>query len=155
MTNRMPSRRRWGVALAVGLCFASAAWAGLGERAESVERDQAKLRAATAKMTPMAHCDMHEITTIQGATVRQYVSPQGQVFATTWSGPAMPDLKVVLASHHAQYMTQAQARRGNHHVMAFETDGLVLRVVKLPRGIAGSALVPALVPAGMDLQDVR
>jgi hypothetical protein len=40
-------------------------------------------------------------------------------------------------------------------VLVLNTEGLVLRVVKLPRGIAGSAHVPALVPAGMDIQDIR
>jgi hypothetical protein len=32
---------------------------------------------------------------------------------------------------------------------------VVLRVVTLPRSMAGSAHVPALVPAGMDLQEIR
>jgi hypothetical protein len=67
----------------------------------------------------------------------------------------MPDLKVLLASHHAEYLAGAQARRGSHHVLALNTEGLVLRVTRLPRGIAGSAHVPALVPAGMDIQDIR
>jgi hypothetical protein len=149
------TRRCLGLALALGWCAVPAAWAGLGERVESVQRDNAALRAATAKVTPLAHCDVHEMTTAQGATVREYVAADGTVFATTWSGPAMPDLKVLLASHHAQYLAGAQERRGSHHVLALNTEGLVLRVVKLPRGIAGSAHLSALVPAGMDIQDIR
>lgn len=155
MMNCKLSGWRRGLALALGCVLAPVAWAGLGERVESVQRDHAALRAATAKVTAAAHCDVHEITTAQGATVRQYVSADGTVFATTWSGPAMPDLKVLLASRHADYMAAAQARRGSHHVLAFDSERLVLRVTKLPRGIAGSAHVPALVPAGMDIQDIR
>ena len=153
MAKSMPIGR--GAGLALALCVAPAAWAGLGEPVESVQRDHVALRGATVKVTPRARAQVHEIATAEGATVREYVSPDGIVFATTWSGPVMPDLKVVLAGHHAEYMASAQARRGNHHVLALDTQGLVLRVVKLPRGMAGSAHVPALVPAGMDLSDIR
>lgn len=154
MTNCTRSGWRRALVLALG-ALAPVAWAGLGERVESVQRDQSALRGATAKVTARAHCDVHEVTTAQGATVREYVSPDGTVFATTWSGPSMPDLKVLLASHHAEYLAGAQARRGNHHVLALDSDRLVLRVMKLPRGLAGSAHVPALVPPGMDVQDIR
>jgi hypothetical protein len=155
MAACLATRRCLGWVLALGLSAAPAAWAGLGERVDSVQRDHVALRAETAKVMPLAHCDVHEITTAQGATVREYVSTDGTVFATTWSGPAMPDLKVLLASHHAQYLAGAQERRGSHHVLALNTEGLVLRVTKLPRGIAGSAYLPARVPAGMQIQDIR
>jgi hypothetical protein len=155
MMKYMPYNRRAGVALALGLCAAGAAQAGLGERVESVPRDHAALRGAALKVTPMANYDLHEITTANGDRVREYVSGDGTVFATTWSGHSMPDLKVVLATHYAEYVAGAQAHRAGHHVFSMDTDGLALRVVKLPRGLAGSARVPALVPAGMSVQDIR
>jgi hypothetical protein len=155
MMKYTPYNWRAGVALALGLCLASAAQAGLGDRVESVPRDHAALHGAALKVTPMANYDVHEITSAGGARVREYVSRDGTVFATTWSGPTMPDLKVVLASHYEEYAAGAQAHRGSHHVFAMDTDGLVLRVVKLPRGLAGSARVPALVPPGMSIQDIR
>jgi hypothetical protein len=67
----------------------------------------------------------------------------------------MPDLRVVLAGHYPDYVAGAQAHRASHHVLSVATAGMVLRVVKLPRGIAGSAHVPALVPAGVNMQDIR
>jgi hypothetical protein len=90
---------RAGLALAIVGLVAPAARAGLGERLDSVQRDQTVLRAASVKVTPLAHCHVHEIATAEGTTVREYVSADGVVFATTWSGPAMPNLNVVLASH--------------------------------------------------------
>ena len=146
---------RAGAALTLGLLLAGAARAGLGERVESVAQDHATLRGVALRVTPMANYQLHEITSEHGGRVREYVSPDGQVFATTWSGPAMPDLKVVLAGHYPEYMANAQARRGSHHVFSMSTDRMVLRVVKLPRGIAGSARVPALVPPGVAVEDIR
>ncbi len=141
--------------LALGLCVAGPSQAGLGERADSVARDRAALQGGEHRATPMANFDLHEFTTTHGAQVRQYVSRQGRVFATTWSGPALPDLKVVLGVHYSQYMAGAQIQRTNHHVFSMDTEGLVLRVVKLPRGLAGAAYVPALLPAGTSARDIR
>lgn len=155
MTKFTAYHWRAGAALAVGLLLAGAAQAGLGERAESVARDHAMLHGTALRVTPMASYEMHEITSAHGGRVREYVSRDGAVFATTWAGPAMPDLKVVLAGHYAQYMAGAQAHRASHHVFSMTTDQMVLRVMKLPRGIAGSARVPALVPAGVNVEDIR
>lgn len=147
--------RHAAIALTLGLFLAGAAQAGLGERVESVARDHATLHGTALRVTPMSNYQVHEITPEQGGRVREYVSPDGQVFATTWSGPVMPDLKVVLAGHYPDYVAGAQAHRASHHVLSVATAGMVLRVVKLPRGIAGSAHLPALVPAGVNIQDIR
>lgn len=145
------------VVLALGVCVAGASQAGLGEPADSVARDHAALQGIERRATPMATFDLHEVTTAHGARVRHYVSPQGTVFATTWSGPALPDLKIVLGAHYSQYVAgvQVQVHRTNHHVFSMTTEDLVLRVVKLPRGLAGAAYVPALLPAGTSVRDIR
>ena len=155
MTTHTTCHWRAGAALSLGLMLAGAAQAGLGEHVESVAHDHAMLHGTALRVTPMANYQMHEITSEHGGLVREYVSPQGQVFATTWSGPVMPDLKVVLAGHYPAYMANVQARRASHHVFSMATDGMVLRVVKLPRGIAGSARIPALVPPGVNVEDIR
>ena len=155
MTKHKTCDWRAGAALAFGLFLAGTAQAGLGEREESVARDHATLRGTALRVTPMAHYQLHEIMSEHGGRVREYVSPDGQVIATTWSGPAMPDLKVVLGEHYPDYMANAQVRRASHHVFSMATSGMVLRVVKLPRGIAGAARVPALVPPGVNVDDIR
>jgi hypothetical protein len=143
------------VALAFGLCFSHAAQAGLGDPVDSVLRDHDALRGTALKRTPMAAFDVHEITTEHGIDVREYVSRQGTVFATTWSGPALPDLKVVLGARYPLYAAGAQALGSSHKVFSMSTEGIVLRVVKLPRGFAGSAHVPALLPPGTSVDDIR
>jgi hypothetical protein len=151
-----PARRRAATALIVlGSLLAPTAYAGLGEAVDSVQRDHVALHGTTLAVTPMQAYDLHEITTADGTRVRQYVSRSGTVFAVAWSGRSMPDLHVLLAQHYEQYLAAATAHRGSHHVLNVATAGLVLNVTKLPRASTGSAHVPALVPAGTSVQELR
>jgi hypothetical protein len=141
--------------LGFGLTLAPAAYAGLGEAVESVQRDHAALRGTALAVTPTQAYDLHEITTAEGTRVREYVSRAGTVFAVTWSGPSLPNLKVVLGQHYDEYAAAATGHRGNHHVFTMATAGLVLHIRKLPRGFTGGAHVPTLLPTGVAAQDIR
>lgn len=132
------------------------AFAGLGEPVASVARDHAELHGRALVVTPLQAYDRHEITTDDGTRVREYVSRAGTVFGVTFAGPSPPDLKVLLAGHYDDYVAAAAAaRRGSHHVLAIDTPGLVVTVVKRPRGFSGSAHVPALLPADTTAGDLR
>ena len=139
----------------LGLSVPPAAHAGLGEPVESVQRDHAALRGKALAVTPAATFDRHEITTAEGTLVSEYASHAGTVFAVTWSGRSLPDLKVVLGQHYGAYAAATTGRRGNHHVFTIETADLVLHIRKLPRGFTGSAHVPALLPPGTAAADIR
>ena len=143
-----------GFLVAAGLGLAPAAQAGLGEGVDSVARDHAALRAQAASVVPMQAYDVHEMAT-SGGRVREYVTRTGTVFAVTFQGPSMPNLHAVLGSHYGEYATAVSARRTNHKVFAMSEPGLVMEVVKLPRGFTGSAHVPALLPAGVAARDLR
>ena len=83
------------------------------------------------------------------------VTRSGTVFAVAFSGPSIPDLRVLLAQHYAAYLAEAARPRVNHRAMSIESPGLVLSIVKLPRGFVGSAHVPTLVPAGVAPRELR
>ena len=144
-----------GAAFAAAFALAPEANAGLGEGVDSVARDHAMLRAHAATLVPMQSYDVHEMTTPDGGRVREYLSRGGTVFAVTFSGRAMPDLGALLGSHYPDYVAATSARRTNHKVLAINEPGLVMEVVKLPRGITGSAHVPALLPAGVSARELR
>lgn len=152
------SRARRGafvVVIALGALLAPPARAGLGESVDSVQRDHAALRGATLSVTPMVRYDLHETTTVDGIRLRQYVSRAGTVFAVAWSGPALPDLKLVLGKNYDAYVAAASAHRGSHHVMNIATPELVLNVTKHSRGFTGHAHLPALLPAGTTADEFR
>lgn len=98
---------------------------------------------------------MHQLVTGDGTTVRQYIEKAGRVFAVSWSGRFPPDLRVLLGAHYRQYVAAASAPHPGHHVLSVTTDSLVLDVVKLPRGFAGHAHLPSLVPPGVRADELR
>jgi len=152
-TNRSPAawraaRAASGLLVLLGAGFGINAYAGLGEGADSIARDHTALRGQAETRTAMSNYDRHEITTASGTRVREYVSKAGKVFAVSWSGPSLPDLKTVLGAQYDAYLAAAQAPHHNHHVLTISTPDLVLQNSRLPRGFMGRAHIPSLVPAG-------
>lgn len=143
--------------LCIGIALLSAtANAGLGEARDSVQRDHLALGGSTLTVTSRDAYDIHETTTADGARVRQYVSRAGTVFAVGWSGRTQLDLKTLLASHYDEYVVAARVPHGaNHHVFTATTPGMVISVVKHPRGFTGTAYIPAAVPAGVSAGELR
>jgi len=143
------------VVVTIGTLLSPAAHAGLGEPVDTVQRDHAALHGATLAVTPMLSYDLHETTTIDGLRLRQYASRAGTVFAVAWSGPALPDLKLVLGKNYDAYVAAAGTHRGSHHVLTIATPELVLNITKHSRGFTGHAHLPALLPAGTAAADLR
>lgn len=151
-----PARRHAAAALIiVGSLVASVAHAALGEPVDSVQRDHEALLGTTLTVTPMQAYDVHETTIADGTTIRQYVSRSGTVFAVAWSGRSLPSLQVLLGKHYDAYVTAAAAHRGSHHVFNVATPDFVLSITRITRASSGSAHVPALLPPGTSVQELR
>jgi len=148
---RGPSRLLFLVCLAL----APAARAGLGESRASVEADHLALGGTALVVSTAPGYEVHETTTAQGGTIRQYVTADGTVFAVSWRARFQPNLQQLLANHYAEYVTTARAHRGNHHLLSISNPGLVLTVVRLPRGSAGAAHLPGLLPPGVKPEQLR
>lgn len=120
-------------------------WAALGE---------APAASLTRSQTGYA---VHETVADNGTRVQEFVSPVGLVFAVAWQGPVLPDLTVLLGRFHISYRLETEQRRlaglrGGPIAMA--RDGLVLRSNGRMREFFGHAYAPALLPAGLNIQDV-
>jgi len=131
-----------------------AAHAGLGATVDSVARDEAMLKGVDL-VTPTANYDLHEIKAATGTTVREYVSRQGTVFAVTWEGRTTPDLEQLLGSSYSRYLAEARTHRMGHHLLSINTPDLVASVVRLQRSSIGHVHLPALVPAGVAVAELR
>jgi Protein of unknown function (DUF2844) len=140
--------------LAVTLTVPMAAHAGLGATVDSVARDEVMLKGVDL-VTPTANYDLHEIKAASGTTVREYVSRQGTVFAVTWEGRTTPDLERLLGSSYSRYLAEARAHRSGHHLLSINTPDIVASVVRLQRSSIGHVHVPALVPAGVAVTELR
>ena len=140
--------------LAVSLTVPNAAHGALGATVDSVARDETMLKGADI-VTPTANYDLHEIKAATGTSVREYVSRRGTVFAVTWEGRKTPDLEQLLGSSYSRYLAEARTHRNGHHVLSINTPDLVASVVHLQRSSIGHVHLPALVPAGVAVADLR
>jgi hypothetical protein len=152
---RRLAARGGALVVALVMLHAPAARAALGATREQLLQDAVALQTMRVTITSREHYDVHEMISADGTTVRAYVEPGGRVFAVTWSGRVQPDLRVVLGASYARYLEAARAPHASHHVLAVTTPDLVLSVVKLPRGFAGRAHLPSLVPAGTAVETLR
>jgi hypothetical protein len=71
------------------------------------------------------------------------------VFAVTWSGPFLPDLRSLLGTHF-QTLEQQQAAGASRSAVVVRRDDLVLVSAGRMGAFEGRAWLPRLLPAGFD-----
>lgn len=67
-----------------------------------------------------------DTTLATGTHIRQYVSSQGLVFAVTWSGPFLPELRVLLAKYFDTIEAESArtSRAGRSHIANASSNGV-------------------------------
>ena len=135
--------------------LATPAFAALGGDSTSVQSDIARMKGAL-RITSSAGVTVHEITTASGTVVREYITPGDTVFAVSWHGPAIPDLRQMLGSYYGQFEQAASAPHpGGHRHLAIEQPGLVVQASGRTRSYHGRAWVPSLVPQNFSVNDIN
>jgi hypothetical protein len=169
-----------GLLLLMGLasvpCFAS-----LGGDLNSVLADQLQLQGSERVMQ-MGSYEIHEIQmqapqtetsrspTSQAPTktgssagamatvVREYVSPEGTVFAVTWHGPFLPNMRQLLGVHFQQFVDavkqESSSRRGRRPLQAVRSD-FAVQMSGNARSHAGKAYLPGKLPASVQPEAVQ
>jgi len=98
---------------------------------------------------------VHEIQLPSGTVLREYVAAGGSVFAVTWSGPAVPNLRQALGRYFDVYVTAAQAQHGGRHHLQIRKSDFVIEVGGHMRAFSGRAYLPQALPAGMSADELR
>jgi Protein of unknown function (DUF2844) len=139
----------------VVLALAFPAWASLGQNVTSVQSDKVHMQGALRTVASQRYVK-HEIRVPTGQVVREYVSPDGNVFGVAWDGPYQPDLQQLLGSYF-EPMKQAAAaqRRRGRGPLTIESSGFVFHQSGHMRSFSGSAYVPAMVPQGVDVTEIQ
>ncbi|MGD0585712.1 MAG: DUF2844 domain-containing protein [Oryzomonas sp.] len=155
-------KRNAGVLLAglglMGAAFGVVQQAGatLGGSAASVTTDRKSLSAVRGATTVQPGYTVQEI--VSDAThVREYVSPGGIVFAIAWNGFTPPDLTSLLGSYAAEYQQALQDTPRHTGMRHQHVEGKRVVVEKWGhmRNLQGRAYVPALVPSGVSLDEIK
>ena len=100
---------------------------------------------------------VHQLTTANGITVREYVSPNGLVFGISWGGRFMPDVRQLLGDYvnNLQSASAAQTRIRHLRGLTVKTSDFVFTSFGHMQSWAGSAYVPSLVPTNVSAEVVR
>jgi hypothetical protein len=137
-------------------CLSVPALAALGGDARSVEVDRAQLKGEVSVSTG-AGFTVHEITLPTRTVIREYLSPAGTIFAVTWRGQVVPDLRQTLGSYYPAFRAAVDsAPRGpDHRHLSVEKPELVVHSSGRMRDHRGVVYVPALLPPGVSPNDLR
>ena len=136
------------------LAYAGACHAALGGAPEDFGTANAtvasKLTAAGASYR------VRETTLATGTQVNEYVSAGGVVFALTWEGPILPDLKALLGNYFDALVAEsASAPRAGRGRLGVNNPEVVINSGGRMRAFEGSAWLPAQLPAGFTPNDLR
>jgi hypothetical protein len=133
------------------------AWAGLGGDLASVQADQLRMQGTRTTVATESYT-VHEIQAATGTVVREYVSSGGTVFAVSWRGPWLPDMRQVLGTYFEQYGRAAQSQsstRVGRRPLTIEQTGLIVELGGHSRSFSGRAYVPAMMPHSVRAEDIQ
>jgi hypothetical protein len=156
-----PMKSTLGIMICLGLFAASllcssAAYATLGEKATSVEADRKALSAVKRTLTAHENYQVQEMVS-DANTVREFLRPDGVVFAVAWNGLSHPDLSTILGTYNAPYRQakKSMARRHGQRRAKVQGDDVVVETWGHMRNLQGRAYVPSLVPEGVDIDEIH
>ena len=156
---RLPLLALAGLALSLASlpCRASLGTApsDFGNKSVRHARVLAAASASTGSTGSTAAYDVNTSVLDNGTTVREYVA-NGVVFAVSWTGPFLPDLRTLLGQQFTT-LTSETARRpkaGNSQVRIVRPD-VTIESTGHMRAYSGRAWVTSLLPAGFDTDEIE
>lgn len=130
------------------------AWASLGEYEGSVNLDQQVLHGTVREEVHTGY-KLHQIMTSDGAVVREYISPEGKVFAISWHAHFIPNLQQLLGSYFPRVQQAAQAKVQRGAPLVIRTADFIYFSAGRMGDFHGSAYVPGLSPKNVTAEVVR
>jgi hypothetical protein len=136
------------------LAYAGASRAALGGLPEQFDAEGAAV--ASTVSSSMSNYVVRDTTLTTGTQVREYIAANGIVFAVTWDGPVLPDLKALLGKYYDAMAAESERmpRAGRSH-LGVNLPEVVINSGGHMRAFHGSAWTPAQFPAGFSTGDVR
>lgn len=113
-------------------------------------------QALAAAGTGAGTYTVNTATLPNGTTVREYVSPAGTVFAVSWRGPFLPDLRALLGQHF-ETMKRETARhpKAGHSQLLVDDKDVTIESRGHMRAYNGRAWVASLFPAGFSAGEIE
>ena len=137
----------------------SAAYASLGAKPSQFGTGQlrqgARSLAANDSTNPVNYT-VTETTLDSGTVVREYADTAGVVFAVSWNGPFLPDLRALLGEHFSTMKQQAASHpKAGRSQLAVDTPDVVIVSNGHMRAFSGEAWIPSALPAGFSTDSIE
>jgi hypothetical protein len=134
-------------------------YTGTGSASASVSgaASQVTVRSQRQSQASVSYT-VNTTTLAEGTVVREYVAPNGTVFAIAWEGPTMAPLNTLLGSYFPTYMAglaDNQATQKSFGPGAVRQAGLVVESGGHMRAFKGRAYLPQALPQGVSADDIQ
>jgi Protein of unknown function (DUF2844) len=132
------------------------AGATLGEPEITVQSDVAQLRASLKSSEDRAGYRVHEIQLPGGTLLREFIAPDGNVFAVAWNGPTKPNLRQALGKYFDAFVSAPKLKFADHRHMQIQQGDLVVQGSgRMRAGFSGRAYLASAIPSGVNLGDLH
>ena len=139
---------------AILLGYAGVSYAALGGLPEQFNTEGTTVVSSVS--STVSNYITRDTTLATGTHVREFVSGSGVVFAVTWDGPFLPDLKALLGKYFDTMVAEsATMPRAGRSRMAVNRPEVVINSGGHMRAFEGSAWIPAEFPVGFTADDVQ
>ena len=137
------------IAILLLISHCASSYAALGAAPEKFAGTQAGLNARVLS-SELGSYRRIDTTLPSGTVVREYVTGSGVVFAVSWNGPFLPDLRALLGQHFETLAREAARRpKAGHSHISIEHPEVVIDSGGHMRAYAGRAWLPGQLPAGL------
>ena len=110
--------------------------AALGGTADSVEADRVSMKGLTLP-APTSTLRKQQLQLSSGTVVTEYLGSDGLVYAVTWRGPSLPNLRQILGNYFANYQTAASQPLVRHRLVRVESPNIVIESSGKMRAFTG------------------
>lgn len=141
-------------AMVIGVLWSAVASATLGEPEASLTAET-QLNRASIKQSDYGSYRVHEMQLPWGTVLREYAGPDGKIFAVTWNGPFIPNLRQTLGSYFAEFSAKAPLAHGNRKHLEVRQADLVVGSGGHMRAHHGRAYLPQALPSGVSVGDLQ
>lgn len=115
-----------------------------------------RMHAMSAAGPAAADFTVNVTTLPSGTTVREYTARSGVVFAVSWNGPFMPDLRTLLGPHFAALAAEGARRpKAGHSQLRVAAQDLSIESSGHMRAYTGRAWIASLLPAGFSSGEIQ
>lgn len=107
-------------------------------------------------LAPATSYSVNETTLPSGTVIREYVARGGNVFAVSWNGPLMPDLRTLLGRHFDTLSSEtAKSPKAGHNRVNIVRPEVVIVSGGHMRAYAGRAWIAGDFPSGITAADIN